>query len=67
MQEVCQPLEPVKSVFPFLHWRQFETGVSFCLDLIHLSRFMACKKDRVSPGLLTMIDVFISSEIFLTS
>ncbi|SCV44148.1 hypothetical protein BQ1740_3931 [Bacillus subtilis] len=51
MQEACQSLEPVKSVVSFLHWRQFETGVSFCLNLIHLSRFMTCKKDRASPGL----------------
>ncbi|GFR56971.1 hypothetical protein BSI_28540 [Bacillus sp. CN2] len=38
-------------MFLFLHWRQFETGVSFCLDLFPLSRFMAYKKDRASPCL----------------
>lgn len=44
MQEVCQPFEPVKSMFLFLHLRHFETDVSFCLKLIHLSRFKGIQK-----------------------
>ena len=36
-------------MFLFLQWRQFETGVSFCLDLFPLSRFKAYKKTGHHP------------------
>ncbi|PIK30778.1 hypothetical protein CS954_11500 [Bacillus siamensis] len=64
MQEVCQLLKPVKSKFLFYTARQFDTGVSFCLDLFPFVSFSGIQKRPVITRSLTMIDVFISSEIF---